>query len=606
MPSPSARNTPAPSASPSVAPTPAVTPGPTQSPSPTSASAPAPTPQVDRSRPYPAQCVGWSPARERADLLLANRYRINVHPAVTIPADPTWRENPLDDDNWEYQFHSQWLVLSLLQSFDETGDRRYLDKAARLLRDWWEDNGRGKPRSSVAWDRMGTALRAQVLACSAGYLPLEPWLAAALDRHGQLLAGGTFYVGRGNWALNQDLGLLEVGIVRGRDDWTALARDRLGELFEESVDVQGVTNEQSVYYQLYNHDRYRLAFGRLAAAGLALPASAARLASMPAFLARATLPNGEYEMIGDLDRMSARVLPGTGAEFSATKGAKGTRPTDTVAVYRAGWLFARSGWGERRAWADETALSLRWGPAPIIHGHADAGSITLYGYGARLLVDPGKYTYNLNEWRRYFKGRTAHNVVTVDGVAYDRTISSALLDHSRNATMVTARVRMLGNPGVTHVRGVTYSRNLDYVLVDDRLTSARIRTYRQLWHLPDDGRPDVHPTHFRTRRQRGNVQVRQLIGAGTTSRVVTGRTSPVQGWVAWEHGRKVAAPVVEVIRKGRNVRFLTLIVTAPGAPASGVSELKLMPTGYSVRIKIGSRYERVVVDGSRTTITPLD
>jgi hypothetical protein len=165
---------------------------------------------------------------------------------------------------------------------------------------------------------------------------------------------------------------------------------------------------------------------------------------------------------------------------------------------------------------------------------------------------------------------------------------------------------MNGNPGVTHVRGVTFSRNLGYVIVDDRLSSTSYRTYRQLWHLTEDARPYLQPWHFRTQRQRGNVQVRQLISAGTTSRVVTGRTSPVQGWVSWEHSKKVPAPVVEVIRKGTNVRFLTLIVTAPGTPASGVSELKLTSTGYSVKIKVGSKYERVVVDGSKVTITALN
>lgn len=553
---------------------------------------------------YPAQCVGWSPARERADGLLANRYRINVHPVVTIPANPSWTENPLNDANWEYQFHSQWLVLSLFQSWQATGDARYLDKAAFLLRDWWQDNPRSAPRSPVAWDKMGTALRGQVLACAWQFLPHSTWLTAAIDEHGRVLASSSFYAVEGNWALNQNLALLEIGVVRGRSDWKTIARDRLTALFERSVDSQGVTNEQSVYYQAYNYDRYKLAFGRLKAAGLPLPASASRLNLMPAFLAQATLPNGEYQMIGDTDRMPARTLAGTAAEFAATKGVSGTRPTATVAVYRAGWLFARTGWGERRAYADEVNLSLRWGPGPIIHGHADAGSITLYGYGARLITDPGKYTYNWNEWRAWFKGRPAHNVVTADGVAYNREPGSRLLSHSNNATMVTARVEMLGNPGVTHVRGVTFSRNLGYVLVEDRLSSSQRRTYRQLWHLTDDARPYVQATWFRTQRTRGNVQVRQLIG-GTTSRVLTGRTSPIQGWLAWEHGKKVAAPTVEVVRSGTSTRFLTLLLTAPGTPASGVSELKLTSTGYSVVIKVGAKRERVVVNGSAVTITPL-
>lgn len=171
--------------------------------------------------------------------------------------------------------------------------------------------------------------------------------------------------------------------------------------------------------------------------------------------------------------------------------------------------------------------------------------------------------------------------------------------------MVAARVRLSGIAGVGHVRGVVFSRNLDYVLVDDRLTSSTRRTYRQLWHLTEDARPTVEAAWFRTQRSRGNVQVRQLITGGTTSRVLTGRTSPIQGWVAWKHGVRTPAPVVEVVRGGTNVRFLTLLVPAAGTPSSCVSELKLTPTGYSVVIKVGGKRELVVVDGSRVSITPL-
>jgi hypothetical protein len=325
---------------------------------------------------------------------------------------------------------------------------------------------------------------------------------------------------------------------------------------------------------------------------------------MPAFLGHATLPNGEYEMIGDTPQFAARSIPGSAAEFAATKGASGTKPPSTVAAYRAGWLFARTGWGERRPYADETFLSFRWGRA-IIHGHPDAGAITLYGYGARLLIDPGLYSYNLDRYRRWFTSRSAHNVVTVDGVEWNKSVDNPLIDQSTSATMVTARLRLLGNRGTSHVRAVTFSRNLGYVLVEDRISSRTTRTFRQLWHLMPDARPDVEADSFATQRERGNVEVRQLVG-GSTSRVVSGRSDPVQGWVSWKFGVRIKAPVVEVIRRGTNVRYLTLISPAAGQPAPVVSELELTKTGYSVVVTIDAKSERVVVDGSKVSITPLN
>jgi hypothetical protein len=339
--------------------------------------------------------------------------------------------------------------------------------------------------------------------------------------------------------------------------------------------------------------------------GLAIPASLSRVDLMPGFLAHATLPNGEYEVLGDTDGVEAQPIPGTIAEFAATQGASGPKPTTTIARYTNGYLFARSGWGETRPFGDELAYNLRWGPARYIHGHFDHGSLNVSAWGARLLVDPGKYSYNVDPYRAWITGRSAHNVVTVDGVGWKPSATTWLVSHTQQSRLFSTTMKITGYPGVTHLRGVTFSRNLQYLIVDDRLTSTTTRTYRQLWHLAPDARPLVEPAWFRTQRTRGNVQVRQLITSGVTSRVLTGRTSPVQGWTGWDYGKIVPAPVVEVRRAGANVRFLTLIVTAPGTPASGVSELKLTSTGYSVVIKVGAKRERVVVDGTKVTITPL-
>ena len=563
------------------------------------------TPAAAGLAPYPSHCTGWPDPLLRANDLLANRWRIGPHRVVTLPANRAWNENPLRDANWQYMDHSLIVVHSLLATYATTDDPRYRDRAVAILKDWLADNPRANPRSAWAWNDQGTAMRAVVLACATGYVAIEPWLRSALELHGRTLASELFYVDHGNHALNQSLGLLEVGAVLNRPDWRALAAKRLGVLAAASIDSQGVTNEQSVLYQNYNHRRYRLAERRLVELGLPVPASFARLGQMPKFLGFAILPNGEYEMLGDTDRAKAPAIAGTWAEFAATQGRSGPMPPDTAILYRAGYLFARSGWGTARPFVDEVALSLRWGRSPIIHGHADHGSLTLYGHGSRLLIDPGKFTYNANAYRTWFRGRTAHNVVTVDGAPWRWAASSPLLDSGKSATMDTARIRMTGNPGVTHVRRVTFSRGLHYVLVEDRLTSPTRRTYRQLWHLTEDADPLVAATSFRTRRGKGNVLVRQLVG-GTTSRVVVGRTAPIQGWLAWEHGKRLRAPVVEVVRSGTNVRYLTLIVPAAGSPSASVSGLRLTATGYSVVIRIGSRSERVVADGAKVTVTPLE
>ena len=552
---------------------------------------------------YPAYCAGTSDYLSRADGLMMNRYLLDPHPVVTLAADPTWSEDPLRDANWSFQFHALRYTLDLFQAWNATGSQAYLDRALFLLRDWYRDNPRSDPPSEWSWDDHSTAWRAVIYACAADLTPMTSWLEDALILHGSVLADPAFYVRHGNHALNQSIGLLEVGRVLGRSNWTSLAADRMNALILESVDVAGVTNEQSVDYQAYNYARYTIARDRLMAVGLNPGSGFDRVGLMPRFLAQATVPDGTFEMLGDTEASPLRAIPGTWAEFVASEGVSGPTPP-LVKAYSAGYLFLRSGWGSAREFTDETHATVRWGPATVLHGHPDGTSLTLYSWGSRLIVDPGKYTYNPGRWREYFRSRSAHNVVTVDGLSWPNSASTSLVGRTTTAGLVDIRLKTSGYAGVSQQRRITYSRALDYVLLADKISSRNSHTYRQLWHLVDHANLSVGTDQVRTRRSQGNVLIRQLTGLPRL-RVVEGARDPVQGWVSYRYGSKVAAPVVEAIQRGSNVRYLTLIVPAAGRPAVQVTGLRLHSDGYAVTITIGGRAERVVARGSNVSITPL-
>jgi hypothetical protein len=166
------------------------------------------------------------------------------------------------------------------------------------------------------------------------------------------------------------------------------------------------------------------------------------------------------------------------------------------------------------------------------------------------------------------------------------------------------RAQVKGYPGVTQTRRVTYSRDLDYFLVEDRMQSSTTHTYRQLWHFVNGANVATGVSSVWTRRAHGNVLIRELAGSPTL-RIVTGQTSPIQGWISYSYGTKIAAPVEEAILKGTNVRYLTLIVPAAGAAKAAVSQLQLTGTGYAVTVAIGGHAERVTVSGSSVTINKL-
>ena len=243
-----------------------------------------------------------------------------------------------------------------------------------------------------------------VLACAAEEIDTA-WMEDALRLHGETLADENFYVHEGNHAFNQAQGLLALGCVLGETDWIDLGLTRISDVAKESVDAQGVTNEQAVGYQLYNYVIYREATDRLAACGHESPSGFERVDLMPEFLAHATLPNGNYVMLGDTEARPARKIRGTIAEFAATKGERGPKPDTNVAIYDAGFVLVRTGWGEDRPIEDEVFVSARFRPPKIHHGHVDGGSLTVYGYGSPLIVDSGKYTYAHDEWRDTSRGQ---------------------------------------------------------------------------------------------------------------------------------------------------------------------------------------------------------
>ncbi len=540
-----------------------------------------------------------------ADRLLDSRYTLGSEPTVRLPANPTWRENPFHDDNWLFGYHSLRYVLKLEAAWVKTGRARYLDRALFLLRDWLRDNPPSAPRSRFSWDDHATAWRAMVLACTARIVPMSAWLRAGLDGHGVALADPRFYVWHGNHALNQSIGLLDIGCLLHRVDWMGTAARRIGNLVVESIDPQGVSNERSIGYEYYDYKRYTAAEDRLRACGRPVPAAFARVDKMPTFLGWATLPNGQYELIGDTHAGRATPIPGTLAEFAATGGAAGPRPFGTFASFQAGYAFGRSGWGETRPFGDEAAFVVRYGPGRAYHGHADGGSLTLYGLGSRLIVGSGTYSYNPGPYRSYFVGRSAQSVVTVSGLGYRAGATTALRLRIETLDALAIGVEVQGYPGVRDRRTVVFSRHGGYLIVDDRLASSRPRTYTQLWHLAPSSHPTANGRTVRTHAAGGDVVIVQLATKPRTT-IVTGATRPIQGWRTYRYNQKLKSSTVQARLHGRTARFLTLIVPVRDAShAVRVLSTSLRPDGYTIVVEVDGHAEHVDVVGSSVTITPL-
>ncbi|HVL32716.1 MAG TPA: heparinase II/III family protein [Actinomycetota bacterium] len=540
--------------------------------------------------------------RKVADELIRHRYSFGNHRTVVLPANLRWSEDPLRDRNWRFQLHTLRWTEHLWHAHQTTLDDRYLARYLFLLRDWLEDNPVRRPPSDFSWEDHAAAFRGMVYACALARISPPPsWLVRAGVKHGLMLARESFYVDHGNHALNQSIGLLELGCTLQQPAWRALATRRIDRLVRESVDAEGVSNEQSEWYQVYNFRRYRLANERLAACGQRLSDEVVRrIGLMPVFTAHAAQPSGRTTMIGDTPDSVVPLTPsktGSVASMNTT----GVSRSELSRVYKAGYAFFHSAPGARKA-ADGTSVGVRFGGPRRFHGHVDSAAVTLSSYGDRILLDPGgPHDTNRTKWFRYFASERAHNTVVVDGRKMYPTGGTALRARRHAPEFDFVALRHNKFRSVRIDRTVTYLRSFDALIVEDRVRSVAPETSRQLWHLHPSARPRWlgRSGGFVTAKTNGaNVRALQLV-TGKGRRIAKGETSPIQGWVTYGYKQRLRAPVVEISDRGRDSRFVTLFVPSEdGRRSLRVVRFRVLRDGYDVTLSDGVTTRRIRVSGT--------
>src|SRR6185437_7179239 len=108
------------------------------------------------------------------------------------------------------------------------------------------------------------------------------------------------------------------------------------------------------------------------------------------------------------------------------KGAAGTPPGQRVAVYTAGYVFGRSGWGTMGSFGKMSFYSLRFGPGRLIHGHADHMGLTYCARGRDLIVNSGHDGYDNNAYRAYLLSPEAASTFVMPDVPFDASAATRL------------------------------------------------------------------------------------------------------------------------------------------------------------------------------------
>ncbi|WP_046530158.1 heparinase II/III domain-containing protein [Cellulomonas sp. FA1] len=496
-----------------------------------------------------------------ATMVLDGRLRLFPHAEVDLEQPFTWSEDPLDDANWRFQFHSLVWLDRVREAGAELDEPVVLAWYEATLRSWIDANAPGAAASEYAWFDMAVGLRAVVLAFAVDHFGPQDWLLRALEVHGAHLADPQHYDERGNHGLHQDLGLLVAAQLLGRDAWVRLARDRIVRMFEAAIDEQGVCREGCVDYQYRNYRWYHEALRRLTAAGVTdVTDLEDRLSRMPEFLAHATAPSGDYALLGDTLQHSAARIEGTAADWVRERT---QAPADRVRVYDAGYVFARRRWTTFAEDRENAYLTQRFGPgrATAVHGHEDAGSITLDAFGETLLRDSGLYAYEAGDERLYFRGRASHNVIDVPGRKYYPSAHADLVALDTDDGRVFTTVKVVALQGVVWHRTSLWLPEERVLLVDDRVRVHGDDTVLQRWQLPEHARAEVGSdgSEVIVTTQAGNVVRMCQYSAPDRVVIASGGRQPLDGWVSRSYREMTPAPALTFAQHGESVRFTTLI-----------------------------------------------
>lgn len=495
---------------------------------------------------------------ELVSRLKKRRLHMAPHQAWTLPDDPTWRENPFDDNNWQFQYHMlRWL--DPLRRAGALGDQDAAVLWEKYARSWVETNPPGAAPSKWAWIDMSDGIRAMELCHGLTVVGEQPWLINSLRDHVDWLLEPS-HLKRGNHGFHQHVGLFVLGVVLEDREVTDVALQRLTDQLDAAYDEQGANEEGSISYHLQNYVWWNDAFTRLDLEGIPRPEQAHRLDLAPTLLAHATAPSGRFARIGDTDGGNARKLDHPHTRFTVTEGKKGRKPDGTTAIYDAGYAFIRSGWGENRPYKDETFVTATWGRQDKVHGHRDGGSVTYASDGVHWLDDTGKYYYGKSAMRSYVTGRAGHNSISIPGRTYRKDTDVQLTGHEDSDHYVDLTFRDTGYEGITISRRVIYLRGRDLLLVLDQIVGGDTLTAAQQWHCGRSVTSRALGTGFRLESGSGARLVVALHGTPELS-ITRGQEHPMAGWTSTGWRKKGPVDLLTFQRTESDPRFATLVGT---------------------------------------------
>jgi len=550
-----------------------------------------------------------------------------------------WTYRPGENTDWTWDLNRHPYFVTLGKAYWYTGNEKYSRKFTELLLDWMEANpARVSQRN---WNsvlevavRLNTWIWAYFFFRQADAFGQNEHIAflRGLFTHARYLAARIERHAANNHLLLEAKALASCGILfpefKEAAEWQESGLRILWSEVEKQVCADGVHAERApLYHRRVLSDLLEMLV-LLENNNLPVPENIIEcIEKMLDFDRNITKPDGTIPLFSDsaLTEVQARFssrgggtvlfdrvrLDGTGLDedMAWLLGRSDFQP-DAPQVKSDRWLASRAfpegGYFVMRGGVGKQGLYLAFDCGPFgykpvpVHGHADVLSFDLYAYGRSLITDCGVYSYHLGEdWRNYFRGTSAHNTIVVDGK--DQSI---LLESGRVYRMAQAMLHQwvsnayfdfvdgshdgycrLSQP-VIHRRKILFLKSEYWIVVDLLMGQPAQHCLDQYFHLMPWATPvlDQKTKTMRVECDETPVITVAPLGIRTSSlqvEVITGATNPIQGWVSFFSGEKIAAPALKC-RKDVQVptSFVTLLYPHP---AGSRNELRVMESRVTAR-----------------------
>lgn len=362
------------------------------------------------------------------------------------------------------------------------------------------------------------------------------------------LENSAFYKLNHNHGMYQDRALLSYlsafGYIESDEGQDyELAKERLKKYFEFALTEDGVHKEHSLGYHINIYENMLWFYDYFTAYGDNYAEYLGSLAhNMVSFVTDMTMPDFTLPPTGDSYRnvylYVDRMAEAPEYEWIASKGKKGTMPTNPLAVYPdGGYGVMRTSW--KTPAANSTYMLLTAATHSKAHKHQDDLNFILYHRG-QLFVEAGKKDFNYSDpMTAYGYSSFAHNVLFVENQGWPMSSTNhPILDDAAYRTQITDWGQSDGGmwvsarserwPTVMQDRTLRFDDNAHTAQVEDLLTATEEENIRLIYHIASDVEIEQTENGWNLRRD-GNTVAEVAVEASGKAKLTTLRGSQTDG-----------------------------------------------------------------------------